>query len=143
MIWIFWVLFILHSAEGFGFKEKDLVQDLLKRYDKRIKPGLNVTVFNRMTIYNLVDVDELHESIKLLLWSTQSWTDRALSWTPKDYGGIEHVTLPANSLWLPDWHIFNLIDSSDSMEIDRVNARVTFDGKVMVDFYKVRPISIT
>lgn len=136
-------LFILHDIFALIstislLPEHELIFNLLRNYDKRIKPKKNLTVMNRMTIYNLVDVDELHETIKLLLWSTQSWNDPLLIWNPDDYNNTEHINIPALEIWLPDWHIFNQIDSSDSMSMERVNARVMFNGNVLVDFYKVR-----
>lgn len=137
MFCLFFTIFYFLIVDGFNMFEKDLIRDLLKNYDKRVKPDLNVTVYNRMVIYNLVDVDELHETVKLLLWSTQRWKDSSLSWIPKEYHGLENVNLPAMELWLPDWHIFNLVDSSDSVPLEKMNARVTFDGTVLVDFYKV------
>ena len=30
------------------------------------------------------------------------WKDERISWSPKDYGGIEEITLEGNKIWLPD-----------------------------------------
>uniref|UniRef100_A0AC35F442 Neurotransmitter-gated ion-channel ligand-binding domain-containing protein n=1 Tax=Panagrolaimus sp. PS1159 TaxID=55785 RepID=A0AC35F442_9BILA len=90
-----------------------------------------------MRIYILVGVDEQQESIRLLLWSAQKWNDSGLKWNTSDFEGLKEINIPALDLWLPDWHIFNLVDSKDSVELSRTNARVNYKGEVAVDFYKI------
>uniref|UniRef100_A0AC34F5Y4 Neurotransmitter-gated ion-channel ligand-binding domain-containing protein n=1 Tax=Panagrolaimus sp. ES5 TaxID=591445 RepID=A0AC34F5Y4_9BILA len=124
-------------------QEKSLLRNLLHDYESRIIPDSidPLEISNDMRIYILVGVDEQQESIRLLLWSAQRWNDSGLKWNSTAFDGIEEINIPAENLWLPDWHIFNLVDSKDSVELSRTNARVNFRGEVAVDFYKVRLFS--
>lgn len=37
----------------------------------------------------------------------QEWTDYRLSWSPKDYDGIEVLRIPSGKIWLPDIVLIN------------------------------------
>lgn len=37
----------------------------------------------------------------------QVWEDDKLRWNPEDYGGVDMIHVPAESLWLPDIVLFN------------------------------------
>ena len=120
-------------------QEKFLLRHLLQDYEARVIPDSPETleVSNNMRIYILVEVNEQQESIRLLLWSAQRWLDPGLKWNASDFDGVTELNIPALNIWLPDWHIFNLVDSKDSVELSRTNARVNHRGEVAVDFYKV------
>ncbi|CAI4225941.1 unnamed protein product [Auanema sp. JU1783] len=119
--------------------ERDLMEHVMKDYSPHIRPVrnyyqvINVTV--QPQIYSLVDVDEIQEQIKLLIWFPQSWTDEFLTWDPEDWGGIEKMNLPISQIWLPDGYIFNTVDTTDPLT--QHNARVRYDGNVEVDFNKL------
>lgn len=40
-------------------------------------------------------------------WTTQEWTDYRLSWSPKNYDGIEVLRIPSAKVWLPDIVLIN------------------------------------
>ncbi|KPM11643.1 acetylcholine receptor subunit alpha-like protein 2 [Sarcoptes scabiei] len=42
----------------------------------------------------------------------QNWYDYKLTWDPKDYGGVDMINVPAESIWLPDIVLFNNADGN-------------------------------
>ncbi|KAF1748319.1 hypothetical protein GCK72_024786 [Caenorhabditis remanei] len=118
--------------------ERELAKHLLSDYYQYTRPVrnyssvLNVTV--QPQIYNLVEVNEQNEQIKILLWFPQSWKDDYLTWDPKDWNGIERIIIPKSQIWIPDGYIFNTVEETEPLE--NHNARVRYDGRVEVDFNK-------
>uniref|UniRef100_A0A7E4VEL8 Neur_chan_LBD domain-containing protein n=1 Tax=Panagrellus redivivus TaxID=6233 RepID=A0A7E4VEL8_PANRE len=124
--------------------ERTLVNLALNEYDPRAipdhPPSSPLLVEVSMILYKLIDVNEQEESVKLLLWSAQKWHDSGLEWA--HYDGDNHnpnrtINIPAGSLWLPDGFIFNLMDSQDSIPLERTNVRVKGDGTTAIDIYKL------
>ncbi|EFO82653.1 CRE-LGC-11 protein [Caenorhabditis remanei] len=119
--------------------ERELAKHLLSDYYQYTRPVrnyssvLNVTV--QPQIYNLVEVNEQNEQIKILLWFPQSWKDDYLTWDPKDWNGIERIIIPKSQIWIPDGYIFNTVEETEPLE--NHNARVRYDGRVEVDFNKL------
>ncbi|CAJ0958328.1 unnamed protein product, partial [Mesorhabditis belari] len=123
----------------FGVYEKDLVAHLLAGYNKLTRPvrdynsRLNITV--QPQVYSLIEVNELSEQIKLLLWFPQSWKDEFLTWNASEWGGIQMINVPANQVWLPDGYIFNTVDVKEPLAL--FNVRVSHEGIVEADFNKL------
>ncbi|PIC19144.1 hypothetical protein B9Z55_024792 [Caenorhabditis nigoni] len=119
--------------------ERELAKHLLSDYYQYTRPVrnyssvLNVTV--QPQIYNLVEVNEQNEQIKILLWFPQSWKDDYLTWDPKEWNGIERIIIPKSQIWIPDGYIFNTVEETEPLE--NHNARVRYDGRVEVDFNKL------
>ena len=42
-----------------------------------------------------------------VLCVTQSWKDERLAWSPEEYGGLDSLRMPAESVWLPDMKQYN------------------------------------
>ena len=41
----------------------------------------------------------------------QAWHNEYLRWSPDDYGGIERILLPSDSVWTPDIVLYNRFDT--------------------------------
>lgn len=119
--------------------ERALVKNLLSTYSELTRPVrnfskvLNVTV--QPQIYNLVEVNEQNEQIKILLWFPQSWQDDYLTWKPADWDGIHKINIPISTVWMPDGYIFNTVEMTEPLT--NHNARVSHEGRVEVDFNKL------
>ena len=37
----------------------------------------------------------------------KGWQDLRLSWDPKDFGGLEEMRMPIQSIWSPDIAVYN------------------------------------
>ncbi|XP_035301653.1 neuronal acetylcholine receptor subunit beta-3 isoform X1 [Cricetulus griseus] len=79
--------------------EDALLRHLFQGYQKWVRPVLNssdtIKVYFGLKISQLVDVE---------------WTDQKLRWNPEEYGGINSIKVPSESLWLPDIVLFENAD---------------------------------
>ena len=105
-------------STGFNQEEVPLVRltrDILAphRYDKRVRPVMDHTkslkIHLSMSLYQIVDVSEPSQNIKLNVWMIQKWVDEALDWNPEEYHGINTTILPHEVLWLPDTVVYNSV----------------------------------
>ncbi|GFO47880.1 neuronal acetylcholine receptor subunit alpha-7 [Plakobranchus ocellatus] len=99
--------------------EYRLIRDLMKGYDKRIRPSINFTdplnVTFGLALAQIIDV---------------IWTDYNLRWDPAKYGGIKVLRLPHDEIWKPDIFLHNNADVSAYTSSLSSNLIVTQDGNV-------------
>ena len=118
-----------------GFNQEDvplvrLTRDILAphKYDKRVRPVMDHTVSLKihvsMSLYQIVEVNEPAQNIKMNVWMIQKWVDEALDWDPADYGGINTTILPHNVLWLPDTVVYNSVVMNPDETERYMNIRV-------------------
>ena len=60
-----------------------------------------------MPNYHYFSQDEKNQIVTTNCWLNQAWVDPELSWNPKEFGGIESILLPYDSIWLPDILLYN------------------------------------
>uniref|UniRef100_A0AAQ4PTL8 Cholinergic receptor, nicotinic, gamma n=1 Tax=Gasterosteus aculeatus aculeatus TaxID=481459 RepID=A0AAQ4PTL8_GASAC len=91
--------------------EGELFKDLMKGYNKNVRPmenGSDVTqVAIKMTLTNLISLNEKEEALTTGVWIGMQWCDYRLRWDrpPRSalYGSItSQLRLPSKSIWLPD-----------------------------------------
>ncbi|KAL4222211.1 Neurotransmitter-gated ion-channel transmembrane region [Mactra antiquata] len=91
--------------------EYRLIRDLLRGYDKRIRPSLNASVPTNVTfgfsLAQIIDVDEKNQILTTNCWLNQMWIDFGLRWKPEKYGGLKVVRIPHESVWKPDILLYN------------------------------------
>ncbi|CAM4338503.1 neuronal acetylcholine receptor subunit alpha-10 [Caretta caretta] len=122
------------GAQGkFAYK---LLHDLFANYSNALRPvedtdrALNVTL--RITLSQIIDMDERNQVLTAYLWIRQVWVDAYLSWDKDDYDGIDTVRIPSSYVWRPDIVLYNNADNqfTGSME---TNVVIRYDGQVMWD----------
>ncbi|CAJ0608001.1 unnamed protein product [Cylicocyclus nassatus] len=95
-----------------------LTRDLLAkdRYDTRVRPIIDHTktlkVHISISLYQIIEVDEPSQNIKLNVWMIQKWKDEYLTWDPRDYGMINSTIIPYKYLWIPDTYLYNSVKMS-------------------------------
>ncbi|XP_056451589.1 acetylcholine receptor subunit epsilon isoform X2 [Gadus chalcogrammus] len=103
---------LLHRVDG--NEEVELIRDLFKSYVKHIrpveKPEDKVQVQIKLTLTNLISLNEKEETLTTNVWIEIQWTDYRLSWDPTKYYGIEIIRVPYHTVWLPDIVLENNID---------------------------------
>ncbi|XP_050419433.1 neuronal acetylcholine receptor subunit alpha-10 isoform X2 [Patella vulgata] len=115
--------------------EYRLVRDVMKRYDKRVRPAINSTAVLNVTfgvaLAQIIDVDEKNQIITTNCWINQGWLDPKLSWDPIKYGNISVIRLPFDLVWRPDILLYNNADVKpiESSYVS-TNMIVTSDGNV-------------
>lgn len=95
-------------------QESQLISDLFKNYNKNIrpvkKPEDKVEVKIKLTLTNLISLNEKEETLTTNVWIEIQWIDYRLSWNTSDYYNISVIRVPYNTVWLPDIVLENNID---------------------------------
>ncbi|GFR96270.1 neuronal acetylcholine receptor subunit alpha-10-like, partial [Elysia marginata] len=116
------IAFLIGQCLCEGYYDSDdeyrLVRDLMKGYNKQVKPS----VINNQAL-NVSFGVALAQIIDLI------WHDPKLTWDPKKYGNIEVVRLPYDTVWLPDIVLYNSAHLAD--ESVSTNVIVNNNGTVM------------
>uniref|UniRef100_A0A914LZD8 Uncharacterized protein n=1 Tax=Meloidogyne incognita TaxID=6306 RepID=A0A914LZD8_MELIC len=92
-----------------------LTKDILApgRYDVRVRPVNNhskpLKIYISMSLYQIIDVNEPAQNIKMNVWMIQKWKDEMLHWDPRDYDMINSTILPHEVLWIPDTYLYNSV----------------------------------
>ncbi|WKX93110.1 hypothetical protein Q1695_010833 [Nippostrongylus brasiliensis] len=95
-----------------------LTRDLLARdkYDVRVRPIIDHTkplkVHISISLYQIIEVDEPSQNIKLNVWMIQKWRDEYLTWDPREYGMVNSTIIPFKYLWIPDTYLYNSVRMS-------------------------------
>uniref|UniRef100_A0A914WSC5 Uncharacterized protein n=1 Tax=Plectus sambesii TaxID=2011161 RepID=A0A914WSC5_9BILA len=131
--------------------ERELVEALLQNYSTTTRPVFDVTKPVRVvvypTIYGMVDLDEIAESLTLMIWQGYRWTDEFLEWnnrsdeffTSKESKNLSMINIPITQIWTPDVVVFNALDRTDIIERDQLIAKIYKNGTVLVSIPQVIP----
>ncbi|GFS27826.1 neuronal acetylcholine receptor subunit alpha-7 [Elysia marginata] len=65
------------------------------------KPSSSWTVALSFQPLQVVNVDEIEQSVTLSSYLILTWIDSSLSWEPKRYRGIKSVTMKLTNIWTP------------------------------------------
>ncbi|XP_053574297.1 acetylcholine receptor subunit epsilon [Bombina bombina] len=97
-------------------EESRLLEDLFSKYDKNSRPQQSVddvvTVKIKLTLTNLISLNEKQETLTTNVWVQLEWTDYRLTWNASDYEDIDIVRVPPDMVWLPDIGLENNIDGN-------------------------------
>uniref|UniRef100_A0A665T6G4 Cholinergic receptor, nicotinic, gamma n=1 Tax=Echeneis naucrates TaxID=173247 RepID=A0A665T6G4_ECHNA len=118
--------------------EGELFKDLMKDYNKNVRPmersGDITRVDIKMTLTNLISLNEKEEALTTSVWIEMQWCDYRLRWDqlPRSalYGNItSNLRVPSKSIWLPDIILENNVDGQFEVAL-YCNALVSPDGCV-------------
>ncbi|KAJ7996024.1 hypothetical protein DPEC_G00232790 [Dallia pectoralis] len=95
-------------------EESILIGDLFSGYNKNIRPAAHptdkVVVQVKLTLTNLISLNEKEETLTTNVWIEIQWYDLRLTWNASDYFDIDIIRVPYNTVWLPDIVLENNID---------------------------------
>ena len=90
-------------------KMSKAIEDLVKNYDKRLRPGLfrsKLTIHLAIHIEAITRVSESDMEFRLTIYLRQIWTDKRLAYDSTQFqmGETDHILLPAlaDKIWIPD-----------------------------------------
>ncbi|EPB76403.1 Cation transporter family protein [Ancylostoma ceylanicum] len=127
-----------------------LFEDLLADYNKLVRPVDNnsdtLVVRFKLKLSQLLDVHEKNQIMTTNVWlqhasthnikhnttalvSKHSWTDYKLRWNPDDYGGVDVLYVPSDTIWLPDIVLYNNADGNYQVTI-MTKAKLSYNGTV-------------
>ncbi|KAK2816568.1 hypothetical protein Q7C36_022839 [Tachysurus vachellii] len=95
-------------------EESEVIAHIFKNYNKNIRPARHpddkVDVQVKLTLTNLISLNEKEETLTTNVWIEIQWEDYRLSWNASEYYNIGVVRVPCTSVWLPDIVLENNID---------------------------------
>ncbi|XP_008589609.1 PREDICTED: 5-hydroxytryptamine receptor 3A isoform X2 [Galeopterus variegatus] len=105
---------------------------LLANYRKGVRPVRDwrkpTTVAVDVIVYAILNVDEKNQVLTTYIWYRQFWIDEFLQWNPEDFDNITKLSIPTDSIWVPDILINEFVDVGKSPDIPYVYVR--HDGEV-------------
>uniref|UniRef100_A0A8C9VD68 Acetylcholine receptor subunit epsilon n=1 Tax=Scleropages formosus TaxID=113540 RepID=A0A8C9VD68_SCLFO len=108
------VVLLICALPASANEESQLISHLMKGYNKNIRPaqhvGDKVEVRVKLTLTNLISLNEKVETLTTNVWIEITWNDYRLAWNTSEYYGIDVVRVPYNIVWLPDIVLENNID---------------------------------
>ncbi|XP_028617941.1 5-hydroxytryptamine receptor 3A-like, partial [Grammomys surdaster] len=109
-----------------------LSDHLLANYRKGVRPVRDwrkpTTVFIDVIMYAILNVDEKNQVLTTYIWYRQFWIDEFLQWIPEDFDNVTRLSIPTDSVWVPDILINEFVDVGKSPNIPYVY--VHHQGKV-------------
>ncbi|NXE16795.1 5HT3A protein, partial [Lophotis ruficrista] len=101
-----------------------LAHALLARYQKGTRPvrdwRTTTTVAIDLMVYAILSVDEKNQVLTTYVWYRQHWTDEFLRWDPARFDNLTQISLPAESIWVPDILINEFVDVGKSPHVPYV-----------------------
>ena len=124
--------------------ESRLLDDLIVRQDKRIKPhgSGNETFQVIMTagMIQILEVDEKNQIFDAYYFMMQMWADNQLAWNVTEYNGIQVMNVPDDTIWMPSIGLDNDVDlvrskNSLSATMTQVNS-LGYVGRTLLVNYR-------
>ncbi|XP_045680308.1 acetylcholine receptor subunit epsilon [Phyllostomus hastatus] len=107
------LLQLLGRGEGKN-EELRLYHHLFDNYDPGRRPVRQsedtVTITFKVTLTNLISLNEKEETLTTSVWIGIDWHDYRLNYSKKDFGGVNPLRVPAKLVWLPEIVLENNID---------------------------------
>ncbi|XP_016056374.1 PREDICTED: acetylcholine receptor subunit epsilon [Miniopterus natalensis] len=120
------LLQFLGRGEG-NNEELRLYHHLFDNYDPGCRPVRGpedtVTINLKVTLTNLISLNEKEETLTTSVWIGIDWQDYRLNYSKSDFGGVNILRVPSNLVWLPEIVLENNIDG---------NFGVAYDANVLV-----------
>ncbi|KAM6998692.1 LOW QUALITY PROTEIN: 5-hydroxytryptamine receptor 3A-like [Passerculus sandwichensis] len=117
-----------------------LSRHLLAHYQKGTRPvrdwRTTTTVAIDLMVYAILSVDEKDQVLTTYIWYRQHWTDEFLKWDPAHFDNLTQISLPVESIWVPDILINEFVDVGKSPHVPYVY--VSHHGEVQ----NLKPIQV-
>ncbi|XP_047399410.1 acetylcholine receptor subunit epsilon isoform X4 [Sciurus carolinensis] len=115
-------------------EELNLYHHLLNNYDRECRPVKRpedtVTITLKVTLTNLISLNEKEETLTTSVWIGIDWQDYRFNYSKDDFGGIEILRVPSELVWLPEIVLENNSQTYSAKEVEFVFA-VDEDGKTV------------
>uniref|UniRef100_UPI00398F0419 acetylcholine receptor subunit epsilon isoform X2 n=1 Tax=Pristiophorus japonicus TaxID=55135 RepID=UPI00398F0419 len=130
--------------EASSNEEGKVFDKLMTNYDKRIRPakfyGDIIDVTLKLTLTNLISLNEKEETLTTNVWVEIQWNDYRLAWNKSEYDGIDLVRIPSDMVWLPEIVLENKSQAYSAREI---NLELTEDEGKVIEWIHTDPGDFT
>ncbi|EPB68699.1 hypothetical protein ANCCEY_12211 [Ancylostoma ceylanicum] len=89
-------------AEARGSSKK-LTEYLLSRHNLNAPPDGLLDLHYEMELVHILGIDELKQTMTVLVYVDEKWTDPSLSWDPALFGNISKTWIPLSKIWIASW----------------------------------------
>jgi hypothetical protein len=111
--------------------EKNLTSLVLQNYDKTIRPLDRVEINLKISLKQIVDLNERDQIITTSSYFFAEWFDNRLTWNLSAYNNTYWISMPSKKIWLPDFFVINTADSNGFVPVtDSSLAYIHHDGLV-------------
>ncbi|XP_015424701.1 PREDICTED: acetylcholine receptor subunit epsilon [Myotis davidii] len=116
-------LFLLQLlGRGEGNEELRLYHHLFDNYDPQCRPVREpedtVSINIKVTLTNLISLNEKEETLTTSVWIGIDWDDYRLNFSKEDFGDIGILRVPSTHVWLPEIVLENNIDGQFGVAYD-------------------------
>ncbi|XP_067910366.1 5-hydroxytryptamine receptor 3B [Heterodontus francisci] len=91
-----------------------LMEKLLTDYNRGVRPVKNwtqpTTIYIDFILHAVLEVDGQNQKLKTSIWYQEIWIDEFLVWNPTSFDSINEISLPVETIWIPDVLIQEFID---------------------------------
>ncbi|KAL3843077.1 hypothetical protein ACJMK2_021077 [Sinanodonta woodiana] len=109
-----------------------LIEDLLKGYDKMIRPtddqSTPVSLNISMDLVAIQEFDEVLEKFSVVAIIYITWMEPRMMWNPLNYNGLYTTTIPVSNIWTPMLIVGNSFEKIDPLGGDWMTVRYYANG---------------
>ncbi|PAV58899.1 hypothetical protein WR25_08888 [Diploscapter pachys] len=120
---------------------KKLTEYLLSRHNVNSAPDGLINIYYELELVHILGIDELKQTMTVLIYVDERWTDPSLQWEPALFGGITKTWLPMDKIWVPDVIIFNMLNHEDLLASVRAPVLVYPNGTIEASHPAVHTVS--
>ncbi|XP_053168254.1 acetylcholine receptor subunit gamma isoform X3 [Hemicordylus capensis] len=125
-------------------QEEKLLNDLMANYNRNLRPAekegyiINVTI--KLTLTNLITLNEREEALTTNVWVEMEWFDYRLQWDAAKYENITCLRVPSTSVWLPD---IGLENKSQTYSANEINLLLKTEDEITIEEIVIDPEAFT
>lgn len=102
--------------------DDDIIALITKKYNKLVRPVATLNLSLRISMRQLISIDEKNQIMTSSFYLTCQWIDGRLKWNPsKTYGNLTEIVLPATSIWTPDLFVINTASATGFITVSSSN----------------------
>ncbi|CAA22072.2 Proton-gated ion channel subunit pbo-5 [Caenorhabditis elegans] len=120
---------------------KRLTEYLLSRHNLNAPPDGLLYVEYELELVHILGIDELKQTMTVLIYVDEHWVDPSLTWDPALFGGITKTWIPLDKIWVPDIIVFNMLAHEDLLSAVRAPARIHYNGTIVASHPAVHTVS--
>ncbi|XP_024419907.2 acetylcholine receptor subunit gamma isoform X2 [Desmodus rotundus] len=137
------LLAVCLGAQGRNQEER-LLADLMHSYNPHLRPAERdtdvVNVSLKLTLTNLISLNEREEALTTNVWIEMQWCDYRLRWDPQDYEGLWVLRVPSTMVWRPDVVLEN---KSQTYSTNEINLQLSQEDGQTVEWIFIDPEAFT
>ena len=112
-----------------------LTTDLLKDYNRKIRPILNSSetlyVYFAFNLISINGYDDVNGVLSVVGGPYLQWMDHRLTWDPRNYSGMTKVLVPRSELWVPHLVVVNTASDIKPIKLDdSIVMRLSSEGTI-------------